>query len=215
MFYKAPIMNIKVCGITTFKQLQQLDGLEIDMAGLVFIPDSPWYAGNNLSGAEVSKADFDVKKVGILRDPSLSDALDIIDAYKLDVVQLVGQESASLCDDLSTEVEVIKAFYLSEESVSIDELVGPYDAVCDYYLFTGAPAAPLDLYANAISLPLLKKARIEKPFFISGGIDASSASMLRAIDHPDFFGVDLHTAFELAPGEKDLKSLLQFRQQLR
>ena len=208
-------MNIKVCGITTFKQLQQLDGLEIDMAGMVFIPDSPWYAGNTLSAAEISKADFDVKKVGILRDPSLSDALDIIDAYKLDVVQLVGQESASLCDDLSTEVEVIKSFYLQDDTSSIDELVAPYDAVCDYYLFSGALGAGNGLYGTPLSVSLLKKARIEKPFFIAGGIDATKASMIRAIDHPDFFGVDLNTEFEVAPGEKDLKSLLQFRQQLR
>ncbi|NBR36292.1 MAG: phosphoribosylanthranilate isomerase [Chitinophagales bacterium] len=208
-------MNIKVCGITTFKQLQQLDGLEIDMAGMVFIPDSPWYAGNTLSAAEISKADFDVKKVGILRDPSLSDALDIIDAYKLDVVQLVGQESASLCDDLSTEVEVIKSFYLQDDTSSIDELVAPYDAVCDYYLFSGALGAGNGLYGTPLSVSLLKKARIEKPFFIAGGIDATKASMIRGIDHPDFFGVDLNTEFEVAPGEKDLKSLLQFRQQLR
>ena len=208
-------MNIKVCGITTFKQLQQLDGLEIDMAGMVFIPDSPWYAGNTLSAAEISKADFDVKKVGILRDPSLSDALDIIDAYKLDVVQLVGQESASLCDDLSTEVEVIKSFYLQDDTSSIDELVAPYDAVCDYYLFSGALGAGKGLYGTPLSVSLLKKARIEKPFFIAGGIDATKASMIRGIDHPDFFGVDLNTEFEVAPGEKDLKSLLQFRQQLR
>jgi phosphoribosylanthranilate isomerase len=208
-------MNIKVCGITTFKQLQQLDGLEIDMAGMVFIPDSPWYAGNTLSAAEISKADFDVKKVGILRDPSLSDALDIIDAYKLDVVQLVGQESASLCDDLSTEVEVIKSFYLQDDASSIDELVAPYDAVCDYYLFSGALGAGNGLYGTPLSVSLLKKARIEKPFFIAGGIDATKASMIRGIDHPDFFGVDLNTEFEVAPGEKDLKSLLQFRQQLR
>ena len=208
-------MNNKVCGITTFKQLQQLDGLEIDMAGMVFIPDSPWYAGNTLSAAEISKADFDVKKVGILRDPSLSDALDIIDAYKLDVVQLVGQESASLCDDLSTEVEVIKSFYLQDDASSIDELVAPYDAVCDYYLFSGALGAGNGLYGTPLSVSLLKKARIEKPFFIAGGIDATKASMIRGIDHPDFFGVDLNTEFEVAPGEKDLKSLLQFRQQLR
>ena len=214
-YRKVIIMNIKVCGITTFKQLQQLDGLEIDMAGLVFIADSPWYVGSVLSAAEVKKADFDVKKVGILRDPSLSDALDIIDAYKLDVVQLVGHESASLCDDLSTEVEVIKSFYLANDAVAIDELVKDYDACCDYYLFSGPAAAASDLYGEGPSLSLFKKARIEKPFFISGGINASSASVIRAIDHPDFFGVDLHTAFETAPGEKDMKSLLQFRQQLR
>ena len=30
-------MNIKVCGITQLKQLQQLDGLNIEFAGLIFV----------------------------------------------------------------------------------------------------------------------------------------------------------------------------------
>ena len=34
-------MNIKVCGITDMKQLQQLDGLDIEFAGLIFYPESP------------------------------------------------------------------------------------------------------------------------------------------------------------------------------
>ena len=34
-------MNTKVCGITQLKQLQQLDGLDIDFAGLIFYKDSP------------------------------------------------------------------------------------------------------------------------------------------------------------------------------
>ena len=208
-------MNTKVCGITTFKQLQQLDGLEIDMAGLVFIPGSPWYAGDTLNAKEVSKADFDLKKVGVLQNPSLSDALDLIDAYKLDVVQLCGQESAELCEDLSTEVEVIKLFYLGQGCSSIDELVKEYDAVCDYYLFSGEPAVSGGLYGSRFDWTLLQNARIEKPFLLGGGITAADASRLRSFTHPDFFGVDLDTAFEVAPGEKDFKSLLQFRQLIK
>lgn len=205
-------MNTKVCGITTFKQLQQLDGLEIDMAGLVFIPGSPWYAGETLSAKEVSKADFDLKKVGLLYNPSLSDALDIIDAYKLDVVQLCGQESPELCDDLSTEVEVIKLFHIGEDVKNIDELVKDYDGVCDYYLFTGPATTPDEIYGASFDWTLLKSARIEKPFLLGGGITTADASRLRAFTHPDFFGVDLDTVFETAPGEKDFKLLLQFRQ---
>lgn len=208
-------MNTKVCGITTFKQLQQLDGLEIDMAGLVFIPGSPWYAGETLSAKEVSKADFDLKKVGLMYNPSLSDALDIIDAYKLDVVQLCGQESPELCDDLSTEVEVIKLFYIGEDVTNIDELVKDYDGACDYYLFTGPVSTPAEFYGTPFDWTLLQSARIEKPFLLGGGVTSADASRLRAFAHPDFFGVDLDTAFETAPGEKDFKSLLQFRQLIK
>jgi len=61
-------MNIKVCGITQLKQLQQLDGLDIDFAGLNFQKASPRYAGDKLRGKDVKQADFDLKKTGVWRN---------------------------------------------------------------------------------------------------------------------------------------------------
>ncbi|MBC7424043.1 MAG: phosphoribosylanthranilate isomerase, partial [Ferruginibacter sp.] len=45
-------MNIKVCGITQLKQLQQLDGLNIDFAGLNFFKGSPRYVVGKISKDE-------------------------------------------------------------------------------------------------------------------------------------------------------------------
>lgn len=208
-------MNIKVCGITAFKQLQQLDGLEVDMAGIVLIQDSPWFAGNSLDGKEVCKADFDLKKVGILHNPSLSEALDWIDAYKLDVIQLNGTEDPVLCEDLSTEVEVIKSFQVGDSTKELEKQLADYDAVCDYYLFTGNSQSTAGVYGVAFDWSLLESLRIEKPFFLSGDIREQQAGAIRKFSHPDFFGPDLAQSFELSPGEKDFKSILQFRQQIR
>ena len=58
------LMNIKVCGITQLKQLQQLEALNIDFAGLIFYEESPRYMKDKLSGKDVKSADFDMKKVG-------------------------------------------------------------------------------------------------------------------------------------------------------
>ena len=162
-------MNIKVCGITTFKQLQQLDGLEIDMAGIVLIPGSPWYAADSLNAKEVVKADFDLKKVGILQNPSLSDALDWIDAYKLDAVQLIGDEEPQLCEDLSTEVEVIKQFSVGSDTTQLEKQLAQFDAVCDYYLFTSIYGD----YSRGWILGYLKKEEFfEKAiFFKKGDVD--------------------------------------------
>ncbi|RZM07185.1 MAG: phosphoribosylanthranilate isomerase [Pedobacter sp.] len=110
-------MNIKVCGITTLKQLQQLEGLEIDFAGLIFYKDSPRYIGDKLEGAAIKDLDLDVKKVGVFVNPEMIDVLDAIDAYGLDVVQLHGDETPEMCEDLSSEVEVIKAFSINSEPV--------------------------------------------------------------------------------------------------
>ena len=46
-------MNIKVCGITSVKQLQQLEGLDIDFAGFIFDPRSPRFMAYKIEGEDV------------------------------------------------------------------------------------------------------------------------------------------------------------------
>ena len=208
-------MNIKVCGITEMKQLQQLDGLDIDFAGLIFYKESPRYIGDKISKKDLKKADFDLKKVGVFVNPEMIDVLDAIDDYGLDAVQLHGDESPEMCEDLSTEVEVIKAFRITGEE-DIDKLVTPYDAVCDYYLFdTGGLKESIGGTGKQFDWNILTKAKIEKPFFLSGGIGPDDAPKVKAFKHPDYFGVDINSLFEKEPGVKDMGKVLQFRQGLK
>ncbi len=208
-------MNIKVCGITEMKQLQQLDGLDIDFAGLIFYKDSPRYIGDKLSKKDLKNADFDLKKVGVFVNPEMIDVLDAIDEYGLQVVQLHGDESPEMCDDLSSEVEVIKVFRISGNE-DIDKLVAPYDAVCDYYLFdTGGLKESFGGTGQQFDWSILSKAKIEKPFFLSGGIAVEDAAKIKAFKHPDIFGVDINSKFEISPGVKDMSKLLQFKMAMK
>ena len=206
-------MNIKVCGITQLKQLQQLEGLNIDFAGLIFYNNSPRYMGDKIDKAALKNSDFDLKKVGVFVNPEMIDVLDAIEDYGLDVVQLHGNESAEMCDDLSTEVEVIKAFSVDAKS-NIDEMIAEYDAVCDYYLFDTAGKDPGG-NGEKFDWKILTKAKIEKPFFISGGISVDDIEALKKFKHPDFFGVDINSRFEKEPGVKDMALVLQFKQGLK
>lgn len=208
-------MNIKVCGITEMKQLQQLDGLDIDFAGLIFYKESPRYIGDKISRKDLKKADFDLKKVGVFVNPEMIDVLDAIDEYGLEVVQLHGDESPEMCDDLSSEVEVIKAFRITGNE-NIDKLVAPYDAVCDYYLFdTGGLKESFGGTGQQFDWNILSKAKIEKPFFLSGGIGVEDAAKIKAFKHPDLFGVDINSKFETAPGVKDMSKVLQFKMAMK
>lgn len=208
-------MNIKVCGITEMKQLQQLDGLDIDFAGLIFYKESPRYIGDKISKKDLKKADLDIKKVGVFVNPEMIEVLDAIDEYGLEVVQLHGDESPEMCEDLSSEVEVIKAFRVTE-GVDIDKLVAPYDAVCDYYLFdTGGLKESFGGTGQQFDWSILTKSKIEKPFFLSGGIGPEDAQKVKGFVHPDFFGVDINSRFEKEPGVKDMAKVLQFRQGLK
>jgi len=207
-------MNIKVCGITQFKQLQQLEALNIDYAGLIFYKDSPRYMGDKITGKQIKDADFDIKKVGVFVNPSYSELLDAIDEYGLDIVQLHGNETPEMCEELSGEVEVIKAFRIpGDKSIDIDEMVADYDAVCDFYLFdTAGLKESFGGTGQQFDWGILKKAKIEKPFFLSGGIGPDDAAKVKAFKHPDFFAVDVNSKFELSPGLKDMAGILKFLQ---
>ena len=206
-------MNIKVCGITQFKQLQQLEALNIDYAGLIFYKDSPRYMGDKITGKQVKGADFDLKKVGVFVNPGYSELLDAIDEYGLDIVQLHGNETPEMCEDVSGEVEVIKAFRIEDGAVNVDKLVEPYDAVCDFYLFdTAGLKESFGGTGQQFDWSILKKAKIEKPFFLSGGIGPDDAQKIKAFKHPDFFAIDVNSKFEMAPGLKDMAAILKFLQ---
>ena len=204
-------MNIKVCGITQLKQLQQLEGLDIDFAGFIFDKDSPRYAEGKLDKKEVKKADYDLKKVGVFVNPSYSDILDAIEDYGLDVVQLHGEETPEFCSDLNEDIEVIKAFRIDETTGSIDELVAPYDGACDYYLFDTKTTDAKGGTGKQFDWNIIAKSKIEKPFFLSGGIGVADIAKIKAFKHPDFYGVDINSKVEKAPGEKDMALVLQFK----
>jgi phosphoribosylanthranilate isomerase len=207
-------MNIKVCGITQLKQLQQLDGLNIEYAGMIFVKDSPRYMGDSLDKDAVKNADFDLKKVGVFKNPEMIDVLDAIDEYGLDVVQLHGEESPEMCEDLSDEVEVIKVFNLTGDE-DIDALVADYDAVCDYYLFDTRAEGETGGTGKKFDWKILTKAKIEKPFFLSGGISVEDIAALKKFKHPDYFGVDINSRFEKEPGVKDMGQVLLFKQGMK
>ncbi len=210
-------MNIKVCGITQVKQLQKLDAMEIDFAGLIFYKESPRYAADKISKDDLKLADFDIKKVGVFVNQSYDEIMKITEDYHLDVVQLHGDETPFFCKELSEEIEVIKAFRLGTgNEINIDKLVQKYDDSCDYYLFdTGGQKETFGGTGIQFDWNILTASRIEKPFFLSGGVGLNDAAKVKAFNHPDFFAVDINSRFETTPGVKDMAMVLKFVKEVR
>ncbi|HTB51749.1 MAG TPA: phosphoribosylanthranilate isomerase [Ferruginibacter sp.] len=208
-------MNIKVCGITQMKQLQQLDGLNIDFAGFIFHKDSPRYVGDKISKDEMQSADFDVKKIGVFVNAGYDEIMETVEDYGLDIVQLHGDETPELCEQLMEDVEVIKAFSIGNDDVSIDEMIEDYDEVCDYYLFDTKANGSIGGTGTKFDWKKIAKSKIEKPFFLSGGISVEDIAQIKAFKHPDYFGIDVNSRFEKSPGVKDMGLLLQLKQGLK
>src|SRR6185369_3032888 len=209
-------MNIKVCGITQLKQLQQLDGMDIDFAGLIFYKNSPRFVGDKIKGEELREADFDIKKVGVFVNATYDRVMQTVEEYELDVVQLHGNETPELCEELSENIEVIKAFRIAGNELMVDKMVKAYDEVCDYYLFDkGGMQETLGGTGQKFDWEVLRNSRIEKPFFLSGGIGPDDVSALKYFAHPDLFAIDINSKFEISPGVKDMGKILGFIRQVR
>jgi phosphoribosylanthranilate isomerase len=209
-------MNIKVCGITQLKQLQQLDAMDIDFVGLNFYKESPRYVVGKISGENISAADFNIKKVGVFVNETIDKIIKIAEEYDLDIVQLHGDETPAFSRRLSEEIEVIKTFRVDGEAKNIEELIAKYDDACDYYLFdTGGQKEKLGGTGVQFDRNLLAGSRIEKPFFLAGGISLVDVAKVKTFKHPDFFAVDINSKFEISPGVKDLDMVKMFAQVLR
>lgn len=208
-------MNLKVCGLTSKKQLQQLEGLNIAFAGFIFQKDSPRYAGDKLADEDLTGMDLDIKKVGVFVDEEYEDIMEMVEKFELDMVQLHGNETPALCKELSEDTEVIKVFKIDDTVESIDKLVAPYDDVCDYYLFDTASKEVAGGTGKKFDWKKLKDSKIEKPFFLSGGISPDDAVLVKSFKHPDFFGVDVNSLFEKEPGVKDMALVLKFVKDLK
>ena len=203
-------MNIKVCGITSKKQLQQLEGLDIAYAGFIFHEGSARFAGEKLADEDLIGMDLDIKKVGVFIDAEYEDIMEMVEKFELDMVQLHGNESPELCAELSEDTEVIKVFSIGKETGSIDKLIAPYDNVCDYYLFDTSVKGSKGGTGEKFDWKKLAGAKIEKPFFLSGGIGPDDVAMVKKFKHPDFFGIDVNSKFEKEPGVKDMGLILGF-----
>ena len=204
-------MNIKVCGITTMKQLQQLDGLEVDFAGLVFFKQSPRYIEGKISKDELCDTDLDIKKVGVFVNEEFDAIMETVEDYGLDVVQLHGDESPYLCKQVSNEIETIKAFRINGQAGrSIDQILKEYDDVCDYYLFDTAGKDEPGGAGKKFDWKVIADGKIEKPFFLSGSISPDDAMLVKKFNHPDYYGVDINSRFEKEPGVKDMSLILKF-----
>ncbi|HYH16517.1 MAG TPA: phosphoribosylanthranilate isomerase [Flavisolibacter sp.] len=205
-------MKIKVCGITSIEQLQSLQDLGIDYAGMIFYPPSKRYAGVKLVDQQPLIKNTVIPKVGVFVNAEMEMVKQTIVDYGLTAVQLHGDETDEFCLDLMDQVEVIKVFRIADQ-VNIDELVTPFQEVCHYYMFD----TDTKMYGGSgkqFNWNVLQQAAINKPFFLSGGIGLEDVDKVKAFQHPYFYAIDINSRFETEPGVKDINRVALFVKEL-
>lgn len=203
-------MKIKVCGITTISQLQELDAMGVDYAGLIFYARSSRYVLSKLKSKEVASLKATTKKVGVFVNATESDITTQIELYNLDYVQLHGNETPLFCKHVGKLAKVIKAFHIDEASNHIDWMLKPYHEYCDYFLFDHGSTGAYGGTGTKFNWGLLEKATVGKDFFLSGGIAPGDEDAIKNFRHPHFYGVDINSKFETEPGIKNMDAVKEF-----
>jgi phosphoribosylanthranilate isomerase len=210
-------MRIKVCGMTLPEQVTALDEMGVDFAGFIFYPKSPRFIGNKISPEKMKQIRGHIAKVGVFVNMPYDELMKTVEDYRLDMVQLHGDESPHYCEKVANYVTIVKAFRLTDND-PIDWIVRPYHEGSDMYMFDTLGAG-YGGTGKKFDWNVLKKASIEKLFFLSGGIEPGDEERLKEfMKEPvakKLFSVDINSKFEIGAGVKDMEKIKLFVKTLK
>ncbi len=192
--------------------IEQVRHLNPDMIGLIFYARSPRFVGTEpLPHLTASFAP--ALKVGVFVNETVAAVADIAARFRLNAVQLHGNESPTECAALrQAGLKVIKAFGIS--SAADFAQCASYSDCCDMFLFDTRTAG----YGGAgvkFDWNILAEYKQDTPFILSGGIGPDDAESIGHLKHPSLVGIDLNSRFETAPALKDVAKLERFISQIR
>lgn len=211
-------LKLKICGMRDPDNIDQVALLQPDYLGLIFFEGSPRFVKN-----EIRELEQAIKKTGVFVNASKDFILEKVSKYALSAVQLHGEESSEFCTQLKNifskagkNPELIKVFSVKEEFNF--ELLEAYEGIVDLFLFDTKGKSK---GGNGITFnwKLLKDYPSPTPFFLSGGIGPEEIPAIKSLyEHFQkknkqdvFFGVDVNSRFETAPGLKNVEKLKTFR----
>lgn len=210
-------MRIKVCGMTLPEQVNALEELGVDFAGFIFYPKSPRFIGQKISPEKMRRTGGRIAKVGVFVNAGYDELMKTVDDYRLDLVQLHGDETPRFCEKIADYISVIKAFRLSEDD-NIEWMVRPYQDVCDMYMFD-TMGAGYGGTGKKFKWDVLKNTSLSKPFLLSGGIEPGDESALKTFsgepEAKNLFAIDVNSRFEISAGVKNMELISTFVKNLK
>jgi len=221
-------MIIKVCGMRDAHNIHEVSQLGIDWIGLDFIPNSERYVSQIASCAGIipdysSLSDLSSDKLsqqkegpvlcGVFADDMPQNIVTRVVNFDLDVVQLNGDESSVMIDnlrrtldpDIHAGIKIMKRLVITKREDI--EKYKEYAEGADYFLF--------DIQENLKDWSILEAYDGKVPFLVSGNIGAEDIENIKALSHPLFYGISVNEKFESAPAVKDIALLKDFLEKIK
>tara|TARA_B100000963_G_scaffold766_1_gene588 strand:- start:316 stop:945 length:630 start_codon:yes stop_codon:yes gene_type:complete len=192
-------MKFKVCGLFNEENIFKVAELNPDYVGHIFWEKSVRYLKS--ISPNLKK---EIKKTGVFFNSKIDDVFNRINENNLACVQLHGEESPQYCKNImDSGTQVIKSFRIDDDFDF--SVLKNYENYCDLFLFDSKSELPGGT-GKSFNWENLKKYKLKKEFFISGGIGLHSIESLIDLFKMDLpiYGVDVNSKFE---DEKYLKKI--------
>lgn len=195
------------------ENIARIAELSPDYLGFIFYPRSKRFVGIPPAKEIFSSIPESIQKAGVFVDNSVSEIITIAKQAGLQTVQLHGNETPDDCYVLKEKgFQVFKAFAV-DTNFNFNKLEA-YQHHCDYFLFDTKGHLPGGT-GQKFDWQLLRQYQLNVPFFLSGGIGPTDAAAICKLEHPQLFGIDLNSGFEVSPALKDEKKLHDFISEIR
>ena len=195
-------MFIKICGIKNKETLICCENNNVDFFGMIFYPKSPRYIKiENAKILQEFAINLKIEGVGVFVNEELERICNLIKILNLKYVQLHGNENETYVNSIKEfNVQVIKKISIKNHQ-DLNE-TKKFSNV-DFFLFDYKPTADELPGGNAkkFDWEILKDLQIDKPWFLSGGVNIENIQLIKKEIKP--LGVDLSSGVEKELGIKD------------
>lgn len=201
------MIQIKICGITNKKEIEYLNILKPEYIGFVFTKSKRQVTGEEAKEL-CCNLDKRIKTVGVFKDNSINEILDIFQLVPLDIIQLHGKEDdefiSSLKKNINDSTKIWKALsikdfdnikrYISNNFGKNNE--NRNSELIDNFLIDGDNPGSGEVFAlENISELFGKNNRLQYNFFLAGGI--TEENVIERIEKVKPSGVDVSSGAEV------------------
>ena len=205
-------LKLKVCGLRDTKNIKDIIDVKPDYMGFIFYKPSPRFVGEPLSVELMNTIPSNIETVGVFVNEDIGNIITIATKYRLNLVQLHGDESPGYCKKLQEKgFRIIKAFRIFSKKDM--EQINTYKPHIDYALLD---SSGINYGGNGVKFDwaLLDLYQSDVPFFLSGGIGLEDYLKVASIKHNKFHAIDVNSGFEIEPGHKDILKLITLKDKM-
>ena len=190
--------KVKICGIKSLKDVENVNKYKPDYVGFVFAPGRKRTVDYTLAKTMREAMDSEILAVGVFVDAPIEEVEKLLNDGVIQIAQLHGHEDVAYAQTLKQKCDrpVIKAFVIRTD----EDIQNVISYPCDYYLLDGGLGQ-----GQTFDWSLVKG--IQKPFFLAGGLAVANVKEAIETVHP--YAVDVSSGVE-TDGVKDEEKIKEF-----